>query len=56
MENKTVYMCQKCGKKILKEDIREIIVEKGQQKGLILQVGMCCFNRTPSFRDKGIYK
>ena len=56
MSDKTIFYCQKCGKKISKDDIREIKVEEGQQKGLIIQVGICCFNRTPSFKDKAIYK
>lgn len=52
--DKVIFYCQKCGNKISKEDTRELRVEAGQQKGLVLQVCISCWN--PGFRNRAIYK
>lgn len=50
--------CQKCGNKFSKEQLKDVTITCGQQKGLVLQLCPICrikYDR-PQFINRAIYK
>lgn len=58
MENNVYLFCQKCGKKITKNQVNQTKINSGQQKGLVLQLCSHCVNivNRPNFLNKAVYK